>query len=309
MPAELWVLGADGYWTTVGRRVSARDGLAYGTYRPGPDTTGITIAREDLEVVTGNYFTQAPNEVHEGKWFKGKFTRKHDGGVLRNCLITGDTAGPSSPSYSAISAYDAFPNPLIIEDCTIEASVPTVYSSNGIMGRDIEIYRTEILGWVDAIGLFRGKGKVKGNWIHGSPWYSWSPNHSDGSHNDGIQIHGGSDYEIVGNSFEVGYKATSGIIVTQDDGITSDVLIDRNWIESTWIAQAEAGAVAINVSASGSGGAAMSGIVITNNQLSVFGKWKSNHAVLINPATYDGDVVRSGNVVIGTNTPAKITRG
>ena len=99
MPAELWTLEGDGNWRTeYGTPYNTRDNLVYGTYRPDATTTGILSDRADLTVVVGNYQTTAANELHEGKWFQGKVTVKHPGCVFRNCLITGDTAGPSSPS-------------------------------------------------------------------------------------------------------------------------------------------------------------------------------------------------------------------
>jgi len=308
MPVESWVLEGDGYWRSdYDETYSARDNYAYGTYRPDASTTGILSDRSALTVVNGNYMTVTANEVIENKWIKGAVTVKHLGVVIRNCLITGDTAGPSSPSYSAIKAYDPGTS-VDVYDCTIESAVNSVYAGNGAMGRDIRLYRCDISNFVDGVGLFRNNGGVYGCWIHDLPYYSWSPSHSDGSHNDGIQIHGGSDYEVIGNSVEMGYESTTGLIVTQDDGITSDVLINRNWFISTWPTKATAAGVGVNISASGSGGVPYVGITLTDNQFSPFGQWSSNHAALITNSSFDA-VTKSGNVNVGTATAAKVSRG
>ena len=310
MPAELWTFGSDGFWRSeYSLPYSLRENLVYGTYRPDATTTGILSDRSGLTVINGNYTTVQASELIENKWIKGKVTIKHPGVRIKNCLITGDTAGPSSPSYSAITAYDRQTSPCVVTDCTIEASVTTVYSGNGVHGKDMELYRCNISGWVDGIGQFDRNCVAKGNWIHDLPRYAWSPNHGDGSHNDGIQVHGGSTFTIVGNSIETGQLGTSAVIVTQDVAATSAVLIDRNWFISVWPTQADATGTGLNITntGSGGGGAAMSDITITDNEFSAFGLWKSNHAGLIDATTFDIATI-TGNVNVGTATAAKITR-
>lgn len=307
MPAELWTLEGDGNWRTeYGTPYNTRDNLVYGTYRPDATTTGILSERADLTVVVGDYQTTSSNELHEGKWFKGKITVKHPGCVFRNCLITGDTAGPASPSYSAITNYDRLTTKTIIEDCTIEASVLSVYSGNGIHGKDYELYRCDISGWVDGIGMYDRNVIAKGNWVHDLRFWAWDPSHSDGSHNDGIQVHGGDSFTIVGNSLEGGYKINSCIMVTQDIAPTSNLTIDKNWLISEYSPTASATACGLNVSntGSGGGGAAMTGVTITNNFFSPYTSFSANWSALVDASTRTAATI-SHNYNLGTTTLAK----
>lgn len=310
MPAELWTLEADGYWRSEYRDAySARDNYEYGTYRPDASTTGILSDRGDLTEVASNYTTLGPNEVIENKWFHGKLTIKHPNTIVRNCLFTADNAGPSSPSYASITAYDDVSSSTLVYDCTFESSTGTVYAKNGIQGRDISVFRCDISGYVDGIGLQGENGRVEGCWIHDLVWFAWDPAQSDGSHNDGIQIHNGTNHVVRGNSIEMGYETTSCVLVAQDGGVaTSNVTIDRNWFISTWPTKASACAVGVNISASGLG-TAMTGMVLTDNQFSAYGLFSSNHSALITGTTYDLPPTVSGNVNVGTATAAKITRG
>jgi hypothetical protein len=308
VPAELWTLESDGNWRTeYGSAYSVRDNLVYGTYRPDASTTGITSDVGDLTVYAGNLYTTSANQVIENMWVQGKIVVHHENVTVRNCLIDGATAGPSSPSYASITCYDNFATSSNFYDCTITGSITTVYSSNGVQGRDMNLYRCDISGTVDGIGAQYENVGIYGCWIHDLPWYSWDPGHSDGSHNDGIQVHGGSNFTIRGNSIEVGYKGTSGIIVTQDVGATSNVTIDQNWIMSVYPTTASATSTGINVSQTGASTAAMTGVVITDNIFSALSTWRVNHAGLIDRGTYDIATI-TGNVYDGTATAAKITR-
>lgn len=310
MAAETWVLNQLGFWESEGRsNLYSRDELVYGTYRPDGSTTGAVSPIGDLDVVAGDVNITTPGYVFEGYHVQGKVTINAANVTVRNCHITGETAGPSTPSYSLVTAYSNQVSSSTIIDCTLAASVATVYSGNGGQGRDITFERCNIYGTVDGMGIQNENASLLGNWIHDLAWYAWSPVHSDGTHNDGVQVHGGSNFLIRGNSIEVGYKGTSCIIVTQDAGVTSNLTIDKNWLISTWTGdRTTACAVGLNISASGSGGVAMSNVSVTDNQFSELTKWKINHAGLITPTTYDTISELSGNVYVGTSTPAKITR-
>lgn len=309
MPAEIWLYGVDGKWrSNLADAYSLRDNLVYGTYRPDANTTGIVGSVDALTVHSGNLTTTTAGQVIENLRITGKLTIKHANVTVRNCLLEGLTAGATSPSYSSITAYDALSPGTNVYDCTIRGEVDSVYSANGMQGRDINLYRCDISGLVDGVGAQRSNVGVYGCWIHDLRWFSWSPYHSDGTHNDGIQLHGGgSNFTFRGNSIEVGYKGTSCIIVTQDLGACSNVTIDKNWFISTWPTRSEACATAVNISQTGASTAPMTGVSITDNRFSALTTWRVNHAALIDRGTYDIATI-TGNVYDGTSTPAKITR-
>ena len=181
-----------------------------------------------------------------------------------------------------------------------------MYSGNGIHGKDYELYRCDISGWVDGIGMYDRNCIAKGNWVHGLTYWSWDPSHSDGSHNDGIQVHGGDNFEIVGNSLEGGYKINACIMVTQDTAPTSNLTIDQNWLTSAYTPVTSATAVGLNVSNSGSGGggAAMTDVTITNNLFSNSSNFRVNWSALVDSSTRSAATI-SHNYNLGTTTLSK----
>lgn len=319
MPAEDWTLSAAGYWQADGATsFSPRDTLVYGNYRPTALTAGV-VSVASLSTHTGNFVTSQADQIVEGLDITGRVKIRHDNVTFRNCRIQGGLPDGES-SYGSVEAFNARAMTTKFYDCTIIANPPTNpaiaskqsrNSSNSIQGRDFEIYRCDLSGSVDGIGAQYSNVTIKGCRIHDLAWYPDSHYGDTASHSDGIQIHGGNGFTIVGNSIEVGEDGStqyhnSCIIATQDVAATSNVLIDRNWI----ISDSPSGcAVGINISQTGTyGPGPFTGTVtITNNRFSELSTWRSNHAALIDRGTYDIATI-SGNVYDATGLPAKVTR-
>ena len=277
VPVEQWSY-KDGVFQVSGRTsFEPRSALVPGDYMPGPGTTGILTEKGSLTVHDGNLTTTVPGQVIENLWIKGKLTRKHAGVVVRNCYIDGSTASESQTSYASVTAYDATGGePMRMYDCTIRGDVPFVWSGNGFQGADAELHRCDVAGGTDGLNFQNGNVKAISTWVHDLAWYAEDFTHVDGTHNDGLQIHGGRDYQVLGCRFDIGYKGTSAILSTTQSGVggtIGDVEISKSWFFSTWPSQANACAIALNIIDDGTG---QTGWSVTDCVFSAPGTWRIN---------------------------------
>lgn len=319
MPAEKWLLSAAGKWECSGREsFTNRDSLVYGNYRPSELNTGV-LNLATLDTHTGDFVTTGHGQLVENLDITGRIKIRHNGTTFKNCRAQGGLPNGEA-GFGTVEAFQARTSPTRFYDCTFisnpatnpaVASLQTRNAATGIQGQDFELYRCDISGGVDGVGAQIRNVTIKGCKIHGLVWYPDAHSGNTPSHNDGIQVHGGTTFTIVGNSIEVGQeglakKHTSAIIVTQDSAATSNVVIDKNWLYSL---ATQGCAVGINITQTGTyGPGAYTGTVqITNNRFSALTTWESNHAALIDRNTYDIATI-SGNVYDETGLPAKVTR-
>lgn len=301
MPVQHYVMTTDGYWTADHHeRLSSRDALTLGTYRPSASTTGV-LPGSELALHEGDYITTADNEVIDSLRITGQLQLKHGGCVVTNCLIEGGVPDPYPAAFPLVAALVAVTPVNSMYDCTLSASSLEVDSSNGIQCKDINLYRCEITGTVDGMGIHERNVGLYGCWIHDLPWYAYDPWQTDGSHNDGVQIHFGTNYTLRGNSIEMGANATTCVGIFAGVGPISNVTLDKNWLISTGDA-----VVGLNIAEKTNG--TMTGMVITDNRFSDPSTWRYGIAGLVDAGTYDAATI-SGNVYDSDGvTPANIVR-
>jgi hypothetical protein len=301
MPVEKWTLNEAGSWYTDGwTAVAARSSWVYGDYKPAASTTGV-YSLAALTTHSGNLTTTSHGQNIENLDITGRLIFRHHGVTVRNCRIQGGTPDSGDNSFGSVEHYSAQSPVNNFYDCTIMTSVSTVYAQAGIQGRDFNLYRCNVYGTVDGVKPQYSNVGVYGCYIHDLPWYSFDPGHGDGSHNDGIQVAGGSTFIFRGNLIECGYKQNAGMMINEDVGATSNLTIDKNWFTSV----DPAAKVGINVSQAGA--SAMASVTITNNKFSPLSGWAVNHCALIDHATYDAATL-SNNTYEATGLAAKVTR-
>lgn len=91
--------------------------------------------------------------------------------------------------------------------------IPAITSDrrDAVYGHDYTVERCHIEHVVDGFGVANQYSSLSnvhiiGNWIGNLSWYADDRGaHSDGTHNDGVQVHSGTNIWIVGNAF-YGYK-------------------------------------------------------------------------------------------------------
>ena len=109
---------------------------------------------------------------------------------------------------------------------TIRASETTTCGS-----RNATLLRLNIHGGVDGMKLF-SNSTVSDSWIHGLTFFNHDPGQPDDhTHNDTIQILGGTNFHITGNWLDSGTNDNSAIQVTQDIGPISSLFISGNWAD------------------------------------------------------------------------------
>lgn len=284
-----------------------------GVDKPGLTNTGIpsgaTLSRRD-----GIINVTTPGTVLEDLDIYGKVIVSTTDVVIRRCRVRGPASYVSAQdsSQALITCTGAGVRRLLVEDCLLKPDRPH-NSMNGMLGHNFTVRRTNFENCSDGIGVFNTSNPsgavnvyIEGNWLHS--FYFIRPSDKgtrpEGTHNDCLQISGGSAIRVIGNTLDAFYNpnlgsapldgsptgayqvtgnqyfpkmtATAAVIITPNVGPVANVVVDKNWIDG--------GGTSVNVSEKGRG--AIVGLAITNNK---FGRGQRNPAVqgYIDRATYD----------------------
>lgn len=236
---------------------STRQLLVPGTYKPDDTNTGVLpgITRASYN---SSMTVTAPGAVVENLDIYGILTIAAANVTVRNVWPHGVTNPSGSDSATGlIKCTNAAVSSLVIEDCTLKPDVPHL-SVNGILGHDFTARRLWIENCSDGMGTFNTNSgfqsapanvTVEGCWVFDLVyWPAGTPGatQSDGTHNDCIQISGGSNYRIIGNRFDCYYDPTEGnpqanpfypkmtgtaaLIITPNVGAVADVTVEKNWM-------------------------------------------------------------------------------
>ena len=171
--------------------------------------------------------------------------------IIRNSRLRGGKGIPGS-NTGIVDANSAAVVNLLVEDCTLTPDRPSYYR-DGIVGHDYTARRNHISRTNDGLGIFNRKDtslnanvRVEANYIHTLTYWSNDPAHDDGTHNDCIQIQGGQNIQIVGNTIKCdavtgagsapsprGPHAGQGILVQQNVSPTGNINIEKNWLDDS----------------------------------------------------------------------------
>lgn len=167
--------------------------------------------------------------------------------VIRNSYLHCGTGNPAS-NTGCIDANSGNVYNLLVERNTIIPDRPSYYR-DGIVGHEFTARRNHIRGTNDGIGIFNKPGgsvkanvTVEGNYIHSLTHWNYDPAHSDGTHNDGIQIQGGQNIFIRSNTVVGSVVAGDGLgvhgnhggaalIVGQSVSPIANLIIEKNWFD------------------------------------------------------------------------------
>ncbi|MDR7234302.1 hypothetical protein [Agrococcus sp. BE272] len=245
------------------------------TGMPGPDNTGVP-AGVSLRVHRGDIVVTQPGTVLSGLDIHGYVDVRAADVTIRNSIIRGGAAGGQDALVRSATAGAS----LTIVDSELVAANPNP-GIDGLRGWNIDAARLDIHGVIDP-AHFWGSGNVqlRDSWLHDTLHYENDPGWNGGpSHDDGIQIQGGSGYWITGNRIED--AVNTAIMITQDQGTVSNVAISGNFLDH--------GACTVNLAQKDRG--AFQNIDIVDN---VFGSNSRYNCQVIRPT--------SGDISIGDNT-------
>ena len=210
-----------------------------------------------------------------------------DNVTIKNSIIRGGYG--SSSNLSLVAAYWNHSN-LLIEDSTLDAQYPS-YWIDGMKASSFTLDRVNITHVLDSVQVINGgHATITNSWLHGNEHFDPDPLQPDGvSHDDNIQVQGGSDSVIKGNTLEGGYN--SSIMVTQNQSAVSGLQISGNWLDG--------GACTVNVTQAGVG-TPIDGLSITDNR---FGPSRYGMTCpMLVPGTSTMNI--AGNVWDATGEPA-----
>ncbi|THG30763.1 hypothetical protein [Naasia lichenicola] len=230
-----------------------------------------------LSVVSGDVTVTQAGTVLDSLDIHGRVIVKAPNVTIRNSIVRGTDSGGK---YGLIDAMGGYANLQVI-DTEIAASNPN-WSVNGIMGSNFELHGVNIHNTVDQVSIAGSNVVIANSWLHGGLWFADDPDHSDGSHSDNIEMTGGSNVTITGNTLDGGSNAA--IQITQDRSTVSNLTISDNQIGG--------GDCSINISEKGKG--AIQGLSILGN---LFGLNTSiGHCAIVGPSSTP--INASGNAFV-----------
>ena len=240
----------------------SRDTLVYGTYEPDATTTGVPsgITLTDYNSSSVNSVTIPNGAVITEKRIYGDVTFAGSAELYR-CELVGGNNTITSGNTAVVNCNNTRTGIAKLTDCTIAPRK----QSNGrdcILGKQYELYRCHLSGGVDGCGIYSTSTsnpacnvKVYGCLIEDLTYVypdNITPSHKDGTHNDCIQIQGGTNIHILGNSLRGTAHALAGtgtnpdkpwligqgynngaVIIAQNNtgaGINNTLIIEKNWL-------------------------------------------------------------------------------
>ncbi len=189
------------------------------------------------------------NTVLDGLMIYGDIKVRAKNVVIKNSYLRGGKYIPKS-NTGIVDANSADVQNLVLENNTITPDQPSYYR-DGIVGHEYTATRNHIFHTNDGLGIFNKPGgstaanvTASGNYIHDLTFWSNDPAHSDGTHNDGIQIQGGENIHLFGNTVVASIVTGAGsapsprgthggiaIMVQQNVAKLANVVIEKNWVD------------------------------------------------------------------------------
>ncbi len=283
-----------------------RSALVTGTYQPSAETTGVPagIALTPHNTSGTDLVITQAGTVLDGLEIYGDIKVRAANVTIKNSRLHGGSHIPGG-NTGIIDANSSAVSSLVVEDNTIIPDRPSYYR-DGIVGHDYTARRNHIQGTNDGLGIFNRPGgpaaanvTAEGNYIHSLTYWSSDPAHSDGTHNDGIQVQGGENIRLAGNNVVAnavlgegsgpnprGDHAGTGIMLQQNVAKLANVVVENNWVDD--------GQTSINIA---NGNYANITVTVRNNHLG------RNQYDFGNGSTYPIRIIsRSASTVYGLDS-------
>jgi hypothetical protein len=260
------------------------------TGKPGPTNTGVPAGTK-LTVHQGDLTVSTPGAVIDALDIHGFLKIRANNVTVKRTLIRGGYASGSGFSQ-LVSAFPGEQRGLVIEDSTLLADHPAD-TMDGLKGAYFTARRLNISNVVDTALVYGSDVTIEDSWFHGNTHYAPFPAAPDNmTHDDSLQIQGGSNIVVTNNVFEDAYN--TAIMVTQDVSRTFDVHVSGNWLSD--------GGCTVNLSEKGKG--PIEDFRLSHNR---FGTQRLAGCAVIAPPT--SDVTLDGDVWDATGKPVVIKLG
>lgn len=191
--------------------------------RPDASNTGVprgtTLTRYD-----GDLEVTKANTVIDGLEVHGVIKVRAPGVVIKNTKVL----GPASSGRPLVSNYP-YGYSFTIKDSELWSKTPSPYT-NGILGSNFTALRVNVHDVIDTVHITGGNVTVRDSYLHDTLHYKNDPAQKNGpSHDDVIQVQGGSDIVIEGNTLTG--STNTVIMVTQDQSRLSGLTIRGNYVD------------------------------------------------------------------------------
>jgi hypothetical protein len=233
---------------------------------PDATTTGVP-AGVALTTYNGDLTISTAGAVIDGLDVHGFVKVTAPNVTIKNTIIRGKATTKTAPLLTSATAGAS----VTIQDSELFAAVPSGWI-DGIRGYNITAKRVNIHDVIDAMHIYGDNVSLEASYLHDNVHFQSDPNQGGTpSHDDSIQIQKGNNIRIVGNNISGAFN--TGVQVTQDQGVVSNVTIDKNTMDG--------GGCTINLAEKGKG--AFQGMKVTNN---TFGRTtKIANCAIISPVT------------------------
>lgn len=197
-----------------------RDSLVLEQYEPDESTAGVPAG---VTLTNYNAATTATVTLAAGTYTRQRIHGRiaWSGNVnLVECELLGPQTTGLTGDEGIINGNNGNTGHLTATDCDIHAQVQT-NGRNGALGKEFSLVRCHVWDVVDAVGIYTltAWGTPNANVdVHGclleNLVYVYpdtiTTSHTDGTHNDGIQVQGGGNISIRGNSIRGTAHALAG---------------------------------------------------------------------------------------------------
>jgi hypothetical protein len=220
---------------------------AVGSVKPTASNTGVPAGKA-LTRYNGDLTITQDGTVVDGKDIYGFVIVRAANVVIKNSIVRG--SGPGSFNTGLVSCYDDRCKNLVVQDSTLAAQKPSVWLT-GVLGHDFTARRVNVYNVVDGFGIHNTHNNggpvnvtLESSYCHDLSWFAVDPNHSNGpTHNDCVQIQGGSNIKIVGNTLNAFMSTSAGnqsypsrsqgsaVMVTPNVAPVTGTTLNLNWID------------------------------------------------------------------------------
>ena len=225
----------------------ATDTFVVGETAPSADNTGPAALGSTALVASGDVRTTAAGQTISGKNIAGYVSVLHNNTTVRGNVVRGRNAG----SYVSGALVKVAPGVTgtVIEFNEIYQYANIGYWQNGIGGSNYTARRNNIHDVVDMFGIDQGGVTIEANYLHAFSFYSNDKDHANDTvhpywtHNDGVQVKGGTNSTIRGNNIQMyvstvtgthdaptAYNSGAGITVAPEKSAVTGLVITTNWI-------------------------------------------------------------------------------
>lgn len=201
----------------IGRRLNGAASAHYfalGKTKPTANNTGLRVAGTNvanMSTVSSNITHATDGATYQNTRFTGYVNVTGKNITYRNCWFNAPAATAAS---ALVRCLNANVQNATFENCLFKPSTyeldPSIALGNCIMGHDYTLYRCDLSGGIDLVGVYSGVNlstpaanvNILGCYMHDMVYYSPDPSHADNqSHCDGVQVHGGAvDFLMQGTS-------------------------------------------------------------------------------------------------------------